>query len=58
MNWEYFKKRLKEPTTYIGLVGLVGALGVQIAPEHTDLIVQGGIILGGLVASLLPEKGE
>lgn len=53
---EFIIKKLSEPTTYIGLLGLLGAFGVSIAPELSDSIVQVGISIASLIAILMNEK--
>lgn len=49
--------RLKEPTTWIGILGLFTAAGINLAPEMSNLIVTAGVSLGGVLAIVLKEKG-
>lgn len=48
--------RLKEQTTWKGIITLVSALGVTISPEQTVAIATFGVSLVGLVQVLWPEK--
>ena len=49
--------RLKEPSTYAGLGGLLGLVGVKFAPEQLTAII--GIItaIAFALSIFLPEKG-
>lgn len=55
---EWIIARLKEPTTWIGLISFVTAAGVQLAPEMQDSIVTAGVAIGGTLAIVLREKGD
>lgn len=48
--------RLQERTTWLGLVALATIAGWRIAPEHVELIVQGGLAAGGLLLVAVKDK--
>jgi len=47
--WSKLGISLKEPSTWVGIIALLGIAGVQIAPEYKDYIVQFGVALGALL---------
>lgn len=50
MNW--FLDRLKEPSSYRGLVWLLTALGVSLSPEAWQYITTIGMAAAGLIGVL------
>lgn len=50
--------RLKEPSSWAGVGVLVGALGLQVAPDTWHSIVQIGTGIAGLLAVILKETGK
>ena len=52
---DYIIKRMREPTTWAGLITLVGALGYSIKPEHQDVFIQGGLFLTGIIGVLTKD---
>ena len=52
---DFIIKRLKERSTWIGLAGLLSALGVVVSPELTEAIVTAGIAVGGLIMVLTKD---
>lgn len=48
-------KKLKEPSTWIGLVALISLFGVALKPELQAEIVKLGVGLGGILAIWLGE---
>ena len=50
--------RLKEPTTWIGLISFATAAGVHLAPELQESLITAGVALGGTLAIVLREKGD
>ncbi len=48
--------RLREKSTWLGLVSLLGAAGLAISPELSASIVTAGLAIGGLVATVKKEK--
>ncbi len=53
MNW--LLTRLREPSTWRGLIWLLAALGVSIRPELWDSITAVGMAVAGLLGILLSE---
>lgn len=45
----YILDRMKEPSTWRGILLLLTAIGVPVAPELADHIVTGGLALVGIV---------
>lgn len=56
MNW--LLNRLREPSTWRGLVWLLTALGVSLSPEAWQYITTAGMALAGLVGVLSSEKAQ
>jgi hypothetical protein len=52
----YFLERLKEASTWRGIVLLLTAAGVPLAPGVADLIISAGLALTGLIGALTPDK--
>lgn len=48
--------RLKEPTTWIGIIALLGLVGVSFQPELQSELVKLGVAIGGVLAIWLPES--
>lgn len=56
INWTYFADRLKEGSTWRGIVaGLTGA-GVVLTPEQANAIVGFGLVLMGLIGAFTKDK--
>ena len=55
---DWIVARLKEPTTWIGIISFATAAGVQIAPELQQSIITAGVAIGGTLAIVLREKGD
>ena len=47
---EFVIGRLKERSTWLGLIGIVTAAGVSLSPEQTEAIVAVGVAIAGVVA--------
>ena len=47
---DYLLERAKEPSTWRGLVYLLTALGVPLAPALAEQIVTAGLAVAGLIA--------
>lgn len=45
--------RLKEKSTWLGIIGLLTAAGVAVNSDLTDAIVAFGTAIGGLVSAIL-----
>lgn len=54
--WAFIVTKLNERTTWLGLIAIAAVAGYRVAPEHVELIVQGGLVLGGFVAVAIKEK--
>lgn len=52
---KYIIARLKEASTWRGLILVVTSLGLGIAPAMQEAIVATGIGLAGLAGALLPD---
>lgn len=52
----YIKDRLQEPSTWRGIILLLTALGVPIAPAMSEAIMCLGLALAGGLGILLPDK--
>jgi len=53
---EYIKERLKEPSTWRGIILLRTAAGVPIAPAMGEAIICVGLALAGGVGIVAPDK--
>lgn len=52
----YILERAKEPSTWRGLVLLLTALGVPIAPAMADAVITAGLAVAGLIGVVAPDK--
>ena len=48
--------RLKEKSTWAGILAVVAAAGVTLNPELKDAIVAAGVSIAGLVAVIVKEN--
>ena len=53
---DYILARAKEPSTWRGIVLMLTALGVPVAPAMADSIIAAGIAIAGLVGAVTPDK--
>jgi len=53
---EYILARAKEPSTWRGLILLLTAAGVPIAPQMTEAIISVGLAVVGLIGVATPDK--
>lgn len=53
---DYILDRAKEPSTWRGLVLILTALGVPLAPPMADAIVAVGLAVAGMIGAALPDK--
>jgi hypothetical protein len=51
----YILERLKEPSTWRGIVLLLTAIGVPIAPGMADMIISAGLAVAGLIGAVTPD---
>lgn len=56
MTW--ILERLKEPTTWTGIVILLSLAGIRLSPEATRLIVEIGSAAVGLVLVIQKERAK
>ena len=52
----YMIERLKEPSTWRGIVLLLTAIGGPVAPAMADAIVSVGLAVAGLIGVATPDK--
>lgn len=54
---EFIAKRLKEPSTYAGLAGVLGGMSfIPNAAEWAQVVMQVGALVSAVMAILIPEK--
>ena len=53
---QYILDRAKEPSTWRGIIMLLTAIGVPIAPAMADAIVAVGLAVAGLIGVVSPDK--
>jgi hypothetical protein len=53
---QYLIDRMKEASTWRGIILLLTAAGVPIAPELQSVIISAGLGLAGLVGAVTPDK--
>jgi hypothetical protein len=53
---DWISKRLKEPSTWRGMVWLLSVAGITISPEVTDAIAVLGLALAGLLDVVIRER--
>lgn len=54
----YVLARLKEASTWRGIIGLLTAAGISISPEMLDKIVAAGLALMGVIGAFFKDKAE
>lgn len=52
----YILERMKEPSTWRGLILLLTAVGVPVAPALADSIISVGLAVAGLIGAVTPDK--
>lgn len=52
----YIIARLKEASTWRGIVALVTAIGVTLTPDQSAAIVAAGLAVMGAVGAFFPDK--
>lgn len=52
---KFFKNRLKEASTYRGIIVLLGIFGVSIDPSKGDAIVAACLAIYGVLLAFLPD---
>jgi len=56
MDVQFFVDRLKERSTWMGLLSVVAAMGITFTPEQQQAIVGACLGLAGLVAVVTRDK--
>jgi hypothetical protein len=51
----FLLQRLKEPSTYAGLAGLLAAAGIHVPDATLAAAVSAAVAVAGLAAAVLPE---
>lgn len=54
----YLLARLREASTWRGLVALLAALGISLNPEQIEAIVGGGLAIIGVIGVFFPDKAS
>ena len=52
----YILARAKEPSTWRGLILLLTAIGIPVAPALADAIVTAGLAIAGLIGVIAPDS--
>ncbi|MGE3770420.1 MAG: hypothetical protein AB7G06_05650 [Bdellovibrionales bacterium] len=52
----YITSRLKERSTWLGLVGLLAAVGITLNPELQEAIISVGIAVASAIAMLTGDR--
>lgn len=52
----YLFDRIREPSTWRGIILLLTAIGVPVAPQLAEAIVTAGLGMAGLVGVMTPDK--
>ena len=55
---EVILERLRETSTWRGIVYLLMAAGVTLTPEQQGAVISAGLALVGLIAMFFPDKKE
>ena len=53
---EFIVPRLRERSTYLGLVGVLTALGITIQPEYLEAAVAVGTALSSVILIITKDK--
>lgn len=54
MSW--FEKKLKEPSTWKGLVSIIAAIVMFYTPDHIDRVIELLLVTFGIPMILMEEK--
>ena len=52
----YILDRAKEPSTWRGIILLLTAIGIPVAPHLAEAIVTAGLGTAGLIGAIVPDK--
>ena len=53
---DYLVARAKEASTWRGIILILTAAGVPIAPETQTAIISAGLALAGIIGAITPDK--
>jgi hypothetical protein len=53
---QYTLDRMKEPSTWRGVILLLTAIGVPIAPAMAEAIISVGLAVAGVIGVAAPDK--
>ena len=53
---EFFLLRLRERSTWLGLISLATAAGLILSEAQQEAVIAAGSALAGLIAALTPDK--
>lgn len=56
MIFIYALTRLRERSTWLGMISLLTALGIVLTPAQQEHVIAAGSALAGLIATLTPDK--
>lgn len=56
--FKYIFNRLKERSTWLGIIGLITACGASISTELAEQIIAAGIAIAGAVGIVTKDKGD
>lgn len=51
----YIIERLKERSTWLGIISIVTAAGVSLSPEQSEAIVSVGVVICGAIAAFTAD---
>lgn len=51
MDKEYISARLREPSTWRGLVYMVTSIGISISPQGSEAIISVGLFIAGFIGT-------
>lgn len=52
----YIVERLKEPSTWRGIVAFLTGVGIYLSPEQQAAIITGGLAIMGILGAFFPDK--
>lgn len=55
---KFLTSRLKERSTWLGIIAVVTAAGIALTPEQTEAIATAGAAIGGLVAVFTADAAK
>lgn len=52
----FIVSRLRERSTWLGLISLATALGLLLTPEQQETVIAAGMALGGLIGAFTRDR--